>query len=334
MEARDFIVNSRAMRKVLQWVKRIAGTSYSVLITGETGTGKELVARLIQELSPRSHAPFLKVSIPGLSETLIESELFGHVKGAFTGASTERKGLFEAANEGTLFLDEIGDISSAVQTKLLRVLQEKEIQPVGSNCTRKVDTRVIPATNCDFSEMIKEGGFRKDLFYRFQAQIRVPPLRERLDDILPLAKMFLEKCSVELGIDAPQISYDAQLFLLKRQWPGNVREVERLIIDTLGAINKNTKELKVKHFKQAICQNNGSNEVEFGYMALGSIMESLEKGESIDLPSIMEELQKAFIESALSLAGGVKSEAARILGLSRTTLIEKIKALYIEDEEH
>ena len=221
---------SPAMLEVADTIRRAASSRATVLIRGESGTGKELVARALHEQSERASGPFVPISCAALSETLLESELFGHEKNAFTGAVTEKKGRFELAHGGTLFLDEIGDISAAVQIKLLRVLQQREFERVGGTKTVKVDVRVVAATNADLEQNIKNGTFREDLYYRLQViQIVMPPLRQRIDDIPMLVLQFLHKFNAENNASVASFSPEAMMHLLSYPWPGNVRELENVV---------------------------------------------------------------------------------------------------------
>lgn len=223
----QFIGISPAIREIMEIVDRVADTRTTVLITGESGTGKELIARMLHEKSSRASRPFVAVSCAAIPETLLESELFGVVKGAYTGADSDRPGKFELANEGTLFLDEIGDIPPLVQVKLLRVLQEREVERLGSNKPVQIDVRVVAATNRDLEEAVKIGTFRSDLYYRLQVvQIHLPPLRERVEDIQPLAEFFLQKYSRENHRNLKAIHPEALHLLQTYPWHGNVRELE------------------------------------------------------------------------------------------------------------
>ena len=221
---------SPAMQEILVTVGRAAASRATVLIRGESGTGKELVARALHEQSDRASGPFVPISCAALSETLLESELFGHEKNAFTGAATEKKGRFEMAHGGTLFLDEIGDISGAMQVKLLRVLQQREFERVGGTKMIKVDVRVVAATNGDLEQLIKDNKFREDLYYRLQViQITMPPLRKRVEDIPLLVAQFLHKFNAENGTAVETFSSEAMMHLLSYPWPGNVRELENVV---------------------------------------------------------------------------------------------------------
>ncbi|MDD5090213.1 MAG: sigma-54 dependent transcriptional regulator [Candidatus Wallbacteria bacterium] len=227
---RPFIGNSRKMKEIIDLVERVAELNITVLITGESGSGKEVVADAIHNLSSRSAKPFIKVNCAALPETLLESELFGHTKGAFTGAVGNKKGRFELADGGSIFLDEIGEVTPAIQVKLLRVLQEKIIEPLGSEKSISVDVRLITATNRDLQSAIVNGTFREDLYYRLNViNIRVPALRERREDIPPLVNLFLEKYSHEMKKEVNRISPDAMKILIDHNWPGNIRELENAI---------------------------------------------------------------------------------------------------------
>lgn len=226
-DASGLVARSPAMRKLVDLARRIAKVDSTVLITGESGTGKERIARLVHEASPRAEGPFIAVNCGAITETLLESELFGHVRGAFTGAAQDRPGLFEAASGGTLLLDEIGEVSPATQVKLLRTLQEREVRRVGENRSRPVDVRVIAATNRDLAACIIAGGFRKDLYYRLNVvELHVPALRDRREDILPLAHVLLAEAGLRLKRPMSGLSPRAADQLLRYDWPGNVRELE------------------------------------------------------------------------------------------------------------
>jgi len=230
----EMVGTSPVMRRVFETIQTVAPTDVTVLITGESGTGKELVARAIHRLSRRSGSPFVAVNCPALPGNVLESELFGYVKGAFTDARQDRKGLFQEAEGGTLFLDEIGDLPHDLQAKLLRVLQEKEIKPLGQNRTVKVDVRVLASTNQDLGKLMSEGKFREDLFYRLKVvSLHLPPLRERVEDIPPLAEHFLQKHGPRLGREGIRLAPEAMESLLSHDWPGNVRELENRIQQAL-----------------------------------------------------------------------------------------------------
>ena len=226
----DVVAESPQMRRVLDTSKKVAPFDTSVLITGESGVGKEVVAKLIHRSSRRSKGPFIAINCAALPDNLIEAELFGYKKGSFSGAYTDKKGIVEEAEGGTLFLDEIGDLPLSLQAKLLRLLQEKEIRPIGSNRPKRVDVRVLCATNRNLKEMVEKGEFREDLFYRINViHIHIPPLRERKEDILPLAYFFIKRSAEKFGTDTKELSESAKRQLLSYDWPGNIRELENTI---------------------------------------------------------------------------------------------------------
>lgn len=228
--ATQLIAESPKMKEILRLIQQVADSRATVLVTGESGTGKEVIAKRIHELSSRAGNPFVAVSCAALPETLLESELFGYERGAFTGADTSRRGRFEVADTGTLFLDEIGEIPLSIQVKLLRVLQERQIERLGSSVPIDVDVRLIAATNRDLNKAVQEGSFREDLFYRIQVlHIELPPLRERAEDILPLARHFTAKFSEENGVSLEEIDREVERALVCYSWPGNVRELENVI---------------------------------------------------------------------------------------------------------
>jgi len=276
-----------------------------VLITGESGTGKELVARAIHGLSPRRDGAFVSVNCGALPDTLLESELFGHVKGAFTDAHQTRKGLFESAHKGTLFLDEVGETSPAMQVKLLRAIQERRIRRVGASDEAEVDVRVISATNVPLETLVKEKRFREDLFYRLQViPIRTPPLRERREDIPLLAQHFLDRFAREMGKAVNRISEEAMEKLVRHSWPGNVRELENLMervvaLETSGVILPERLPLAVR--------------------GVGS-PSAPELGEGFHLDSHLDSLEAGFLQEALSRSDGDRQKAADLLGVKPRAL--------------
>ena len=299
----NIIAKSPKMQQVIEVIKVVAKSNATVLITGESGTGKELVARATHSQSYRKDKPFVAVSCAALSESLLESELFGHEKGAFTGAHAQRKGKFEVANKGTLFLDEIGEMSANIQVHLLRVLEEKEFARVGGNELIRVDVRIISASNKDMKKMIASGEFREDLYYRLNVvTIELPPLRERKEDIPLLAQHFLKKFTVENQKEIGGFSPEATDFLLKYEWPGNVRELENAI-ERAVILAKNS-DIEVADLPQ----------------------ENLLMTRSTPPGGSLREIEKERILNVLSETGGNYSEAARILGISRVTLYNKIRA--------
>ena len=302
---KGLIGSSEGMRKVFIAIGKASSASAIVLITGESGTGKELAARAIHYSSAQSSAPFVPVNCGGIPEGLLESELFGHVKGAFTGAIDSRAGFFHAADGGTIFLDEISDMSLAMQVKLLRVLQDKEVCMVGSNKTRKVDVRILAATNKDLQDQVKKGLFREDLFYRLNViTIVIPPLRERGDDILLLANHFLTQYADESGKPPPRFSDQALQSLRSYNWPGNVRELEniihRLVVMTDGDLI-DVRDLPTLMRFSALWKT-GFNRT-------------------------LAEVESEYITNVLASVDGNKTRAAEILGIDRKTLREKLKKI-------
>jgi len=301
----NIIGHSGALNKVLTVVRQVAPTDASVLITGESGTGKEVVASAIHYNSPRKDKPFIKVHCAALPETLLESELFGHEKGAFTGAIARKKGRFEMANGGTIFLDEIGEISPLTQVKLLRVLQEREFERVGGEESIHVDIRIIAATNRDLTKEVKEGRFREDLYYRLKVvYIEVPPLRERKEDILLLAKHFLKEFSKRHHKGEMKLSAKVQKLLEIYNWPGNVRELQNVIENAVVLSSDNT-------VYADILPEEIRNEKNTGKLV-------------IDLGVPMNEIEKRAILATLDKVEWNKSEAARVLAIGRKTLLRKL----------
>jgi DNA-binding NtrC family response regulator len=304
----NIIGKSKAMQAIFDLIQRIAGSSTNVLITGESGTGKEMVAKAIHYNSPRKDRPFVPVNCAAIPETLLESELFGHIRGAFTDAKSDKRGLFEEASGGTLFLDEISEIPMSLQAKLLRVLQDKEVRRVGSNLQVKVDVRVVVASNLDLAEQVKQHRFRDDLFYRLNViHIEVPPLRERRDDILPLAYHFLKKYQQEAKKPIANIHPSAIALLLEYPWPGNVRELENVI--ERAVILARGEEIRIEDLPAS---TTGKREE---YSILEQALER-------QLP--LEELERQYIIRMLERTGGNKYKAAQILGIDRKTLYRKL----------
>jgi DNA-binding NtrC family response regulator len=302
----SIVGNSPAMRKVFAKIRRAAPSDSTVLLNGESGTGKELVARAIHALSPRKQNEFVPVDCSALVESLLESELFGHVKGSFTGAFQTKHGLFELANHGTFFFDEISNLSLNIQAKLLRVIQEREFMKVGSQKRIKLDIRIIASTNRDLQEAIKEGSFREDLYYRLSVvPIRLPPLRERVPDIPILVEHFIDKHNKTSGRQVQSISKRALETLSSYSWPGNVRQLEHTIERIL--ILEDCEIIEPEHLPAIITQRQGEFQVfsEEGFT--------------------LEELEKRYIQFILRRTKGKRQEAARILGINRKTLAAKIK---------
>ncbi len=299
---------SPAMRRIIERIRKAARNKLTVLIIGETGTGKELIARAIHNESDRARKPFCSLNCAGLSETLIESELFGHVKGSFTGAIADRKGYFAAADGGTLFLDEIGDMPLRMQAKLLRVLELREFTPVGSTEVHRVDVRVIAATNADLKKKIEEKQFREDLYYRLhQWVIRVPPLRERREDIPLLAHYLLQQANYEHGLNVEGFTSEAMNVLTRYYWPGNVRELKNVIEATACEVGQG--QIDVEHLPEEIR----------GTRDLAPVTASGLVGLTL------EQVERLMIERTLQATGGNREQAARMLDIGTRTLYRKIK---------
>jgi DNA-binding NtrC family response regulator len=303
-DSAGLLAASSLMQGVVAQARRFSNANVPVLVLGETGTGKELLARLVHRSSPRRNGPFLAVNCAAIPASLMEAELFGHEKGAFTGATSERQGLFEAATGGTLFLDEIGELEPQLQAALLRVLQEKTIRRVGSSSERSVDVRVVAATHRDLERMVDENRFRRDLLFRLNvACVRIPPLRDRHEDILPLARLFVQRAATEFGLEWNGMSRSAEKSLLRHAWPGNVRELEnrmqRALLEAGGA------RLEPEHFG-------------FGEdrpTEVGTLQEAREAAERVA------------IQKALTRAGGNLTQAGSILGVDRKVLRDVMKRL-------
>ena len=311
--------HSDEMAQVFDLVEKVAQTDSTVIITGESGTGKELVARAIHYNSPRKDRPLVVVNCAAIPEDLLESELFGHVKGAFTGAVATHAGRFDAADRGTIFLDEIGDMTLKLQVKVLRVLQEQRFEPVGSTSTHEVDVRIIAATNQDLERAVKERRFREDLFYRLNViPIRIPSLRERTDDIPLLVEHFLEKYAKEAGGKVKGISQAAVERLMTYPWPGNVRELENLI-ERLMVLKKD-ETIDLDDLPEKVT---GEPSPEAGDGAEAGGIDIPDNG--ISFKKAVSEYESKLIQGALRKTGGNKNKAASLLHLNRTTLVEKIK---------
>jgi DNA-binding NtrC family response regulator len=302
--AKHFVAGSEAMQHVLEMAGRVAPLDTTVLVYGESGTGKEFIVRLIHEHSPRAAAPFVSINCAALTETLLESELFGHVRGAFTGAVRDKAGLFEVAGTGTIFLDEIGEVAPTVQAKLLRALQEREIRRVGAERSIRVNARVVAATNRDLRAAVDAGTFREDLFFRLGAFIiTVPPLRERREDIPTLVHSFLVRAAARMKKDVGAVSADAMSALMNYRWPGNVRELEHAI--ERAVILANTASIRVRDLPPEVTQKSRTRADD----------------DTLDL----QEQQRASIERALERFGGNRRKAAQALNISTVTLWRKMK---------
>jgi DNA-binding NtrC family response regulator len=318
--------NSPAMREVYGLTRRVAPTRASVLLVGETGTGKEVIARAIHRLSARADAPYVKVNCGALNESLLESELFGHVKGAFTGAIDNRTGRFEAAHGGTIFLDEISSMSHKLQVKLLRVLQEREFERVGESRTIRVDTRVIAATNQFLEDEIQAGRFRDDLYYRLNVvPINLPPLRERREDIPALARFFLERYSEENRREAPEMPAEVVKILLAYDWPGNVRElencIERAVVLTEG-----------RALRPELVKPGGERRLRPVSARSTDLQGLIQQLVRVGIQTVEEDLhnrlvhgvERALIEQVMQQCGGVQVKAAARLNINRNTLHKKV----------
>jgi DNA-binding NtrC family response regulator len=303
-ESRKFVVRSRAMQEVLELAAQVAPLDTTVLVYGESGTGKEFVVRMIHEQSRRASGSFVSVNCAALTETLLESELFGHVRGAFTGAVRDKPGLFEVASNGTLFLDEIGEVAPTIQAKLLRALQEREIRRVGGERTIKVNTRVVAATNRDLRAAVQAGTFREDLYFRLGAfVITIPALRDRRDDIPPMVHEFVRRASTRMGKDVQNVSAEAMTLLMRYSWPGNVRElenaVERAVILARGAT------ISVRELPPELAESRSR----------------AQGGDTLDL----KEQEQRLIRKALERFSGNRRKAAEALNISPVTLWRKMK---------
>jgi DNA-binding NtrC family response regulator len=319
-DPRSVIVRAEGspIEELLSMLPQIARSDAPVLVTGESGTGKELLARTIHNMSPRNDGPFVAVNCGAIPETLLESELFGYVKGAFTGARADKKGYFEAANDGTIFLDEIGEMPTRLQVKFLRVLQDHKVQPVGSRRPVEVDFRVIAATNRDLEKEIGEGNFREDLYYRIGVlPMHISPLRERPMDVPVLAEYFLKEQNLVNKTRIVGFTREVLSYMKRYDWPGNVRELENLvqrlsILKQVGYIERDDLPPQFLGNEQYSQQ-------------LGLYVPS----EGLDMAGTLEKLEKQILTQALRKSEGNKAAAARLLGLNRTTLVEKVKRLHI-----
>jgi transcriptional regulator with PAS, ATPase and Fis domain len=312
--AEGIVAKSPRMQSVVELARRVAKVDATVLITGESGSGKELIARLVHDESPRVGGPFIAVNCGAITETLLESELFGHVRGSFTGATSDRPGLFEAANHGTLLLDEVGEVSPGMQVKLLRVLQEREIRRVGENKSRKVDVRIIAATNRDLSHGVAGGAFRQDLYYRLKVvELHVPSLRERREDLLPLTRLLLAEAARRMDRKVSGLSPAAAELVLRYEWPGNVRELENAM-------------------ERAVALSRGARvEVDVLPEELRTTVARPTATMAVVRP--LEEVEKEYILAALALNGGNRTRTADQLRIGSATLYRKLRAYGAPHEE-
>jgi two-component system, NtrC family, response regulator AtoC len=316
--------SSRAMGVVFHLIERAAPTDSTVLILGESGTGKELIAENIHEQSPRRDRPFIKLNCAAIPEALLESELFGHEKGAFTGALTRKPGKFELADGGTILLDEIGDMSLTTQSKILRVLQEREFERVGGTVTVRVDVRIIASTNKDLVRAVKDGKFRDDLYFRLNVvTIHVPPLKERREEIPDLVTHFLDEANARLGRAVRRVSPEAMSALMEYEWPGNVRELRNAI--ERGVVVADGEVLPLAALPPAL---------QASAAGLGGIeAEQLTTQPSVTLDDRIAQLERAFVVEALTRAGGVQAAAAKILGVTERSVWHLVKKHRIEVEK-
>lgn len=311
------IGNSRGIREVFDLIAQVADTRTSVLIAGESGTGKELVARALHDQSGRSENNFVGLNCGAIPENLLESELFGHERGSFTGAVGEKKGLFEVADRGTLFLDEIAELSLALQVKLLRVIQEKTIRRVGGTVDIDVDVRLLSASNQDLEAAVAKGNFRNDLFYRLNViQISLPALRERREDIPPLLRHFLQKLSADLGRPIQSVSEEALKKLMAYDYPGNVRELEN-IVERAVALSRGT-EIEVDGLPPNVLDMRASPST------------PIIPAEGVNLQSLLDQYERSLLSEALRLAGGVKKEAAKLVGVSFRSFRYRVEKLEMD----
>jgi DNA-binding NtrC family response regulator len=326
-DARNALVgNSRAMQSIYKEIGRIASKPVNVLIRGETGTGKELIARAIYQHSDRAKAPFIAINCAAIPETLLESELFGHERGAFTGAETRRIGRFEQANHGTIFLDEIGDMTPGTQVKLLRVLQEKSLQRLGDKENIPVDVRVIAATHRNLETAIQQKQFREDLYYRLSVVvIGLPPLRERKEDIPELVRFFVRKYAKEFEVDNPSIANDALEFLCGQTWPGNVRELENIVRKVLLLAQGYT--ISLEHVRAALVRTGPLPDAAQRTLRefTDELLAAAQRGELQDAHArLLEAAERELFRRAIELAHGNQARAARWVGVSRLTMREKL----------
>lgn len=321
----SLIVKSVSMKQLLHLVDRIAPTNASVLLTGESGTGKEVIAQSIHERSQRCSKPFVAVNCSAIPEALLESELFGHAKGSFTGAIDKRLGLFEEANQGTLMLDEIGELSLPLQAKLLRVIQEKKIKRVGENSMREIDVRIIAATHRNLTKMVQDGTFREDLFFRLNViPIHISPLRERKEDLLPLAHYFVKRSCRLNNLARKSLSESALEKILLSPWKGNVRELENTLERAVLLSDGPTVEAE-----SITVNHEGNGKIDSNAVSPSTSTNGHQKSLFSFPPTLhslltIEELNLLYIHHVLTLVGNVRDRAAKILGIDRKTLYRKL----------
>lgn len=328
-QVHGIVGTSPPMRELANLLDRIQGSSATVLVTGENGTGKELVARAVHKQSNRAKERFVATNCSAFNDNLLESELFGHKRGSFTGAVSDKPGLFEVADKGTFFLDEVGDMSPTLQVKLLRVLQESVFMPVGGTETKKVDVRIIAATNRDLNAMVADGSFREDLFYRLHVVLlRVPPLRERKEDIPLLVAHFMARLAERDGKDKT-VSASVMERLAAHHWPGNVRELENEI-ERVWVLSGEEPVIGEEHLTPSI--RNGAARPAINGSHASIPLETTAELEMSKLPEAVEQLERRMIGAVLKRSGGNKTKASETLGISRRNLIRKVQAYGLDGE--
>lgn len=326
----EIIGQSVAMQELFRSIGRLSKTSISVLITGESGTGKELVAKALHTHSPRADKPFIAINTAAIPKELLESELFGHEKGSFTGAQSQRKGRFEQANGGTLFLDEIGDMPPELQTRLLRVLADGEFYRVGGTQAIRVDVRVVAATHQNLEEHVQNGTFREDLFHRLNViRLQIPALRERDDDIIILLNYFLENAAKELSLEKKTLSDDVIEYLKTLQWPGNVRQLEN--VSRWLTVMSAGREITLEDLPKDIKDSKNKKDIDWENLLYKNLMQRLNRGESRVLDDLVPKFETVALNAALQKTGGRKKDAAELLGWGRNTLTRKLKELDLKE---
>lgn len=329
----SIVAESPVMQRLLRQADAIAPFNTTVLVTGETGTGKEIVARSIHEQSPRSTRPLVALNCAAVPEQLLEDELFGHIKGAFTGAQHSREGRFEQADSGTLFLDEIGDMSLPLQSKLLRVLQEREFEKLGSSRTIKVDVRIIAATSADLERRLEEKSFRPDLYYRLNVvHLRLPPLRERTEDIRPLAEQLLVRFCQSTGLPRKDIDNEVWQALNSYRWPGNVRQLQNAM-ERAAALSGAATKIYLHDLPEEVRSGAVSGITPVLVAGEAALQTTTIPDEGLNFEAVVTNVERELLLCSLNKAGGNKMRAAKLLNMKRTTFVEKLKRLQIETEE-
>ena len=330
----EIIGEAPAMQEVFRAIGRLSQSNITVLINGESGTGKELVAKALHRYSPRASGPFIALNMAAIPRDLLESELFGHEKGAFTGAQNQRQGRFEQANDGTLFLDEIGDMPAELQTRLLRVLSDGEFYRVGGHTAVKVNVRIIAATHQNLEKLVEEGRFREDLFHRLNViRIHIPALRERREDIPLLMRHFLQQAARELAVETKSLHASVEVWLKQQSWPGNVRQIENL--SRWLTVMASGREIQLTDLPPELVdppQASVNNDPSWESALREWAAQKLAQGDHGLLDTALPRFEKIMIDAALATTGGRKQDAARLLGWGRNTLTRKLKELDINDE--